>query len=260
MEDAEAMARLRPQETIPLDVDGPSTNAERVGRGELPARYGDPWVGQFLDLARPAMKTGMAILDVGSGRRPTIPAAWRPTGTHYTGLDISAHELAVADSDAYDEVIVGDVSSRVVDLVGRFDLIVSWQVLEHVDDLQTSLDNMKSYLRPGGRMIALLSGSYAAFAMIARVTPYWLRAKAMERLLHQDPDTKFPTRYDKCHDRALNHALGNWGSYEVLPQYRGGVYFSFFRPLERLYLVYENWICRTGRRNLATHYLIVGDL
>jgi SAM-dependent methyltransferase len=205
------------------------------------------------------MRPDMAILDVGSGRRPTIPAGWRPAGTHYAGLDISADELAAADAGSYDEILVGDIGSRIAELEGRFDLILSWQVLEHVGDLEAAVDNMKSYLRPGGRMVAQLSGAYAVFAAIARVTPYPLRAKAMEKLLHQDPDTKFPTRYDRCDYRALNLLLGGWNRHEVLPRYRGGVYFSFFRPLERLYLLYENWVCRTDRQGLATHYLIVGD-
>jgi SAM-dependent methyltransferase len=244
---------------MPLDVDGRSIDAERAQQGELPARYGDAWIGPFVDQVRPVMRPGMSILDVGSGRRPTIPSAWRPAQTQYIGLDVSADELAAADTDSYDEVLVGNVSSQISGLAGRFDLIVSWQVLEHVDDLQAALDNMKSYLRPGGRMVGLLSGSYAAFAMIARMTPYWLRARAMEKMLHMDPDTKFPTRYDKCTYRALDNTLSNWSSHTIFPLYRGGVYFSFFRPLERLYLTYENWAWRTECRNLATHYLIIGE-
>jgi SAM-dependent methyltransferase len=206
------------------------------------------------------MHSGIRVLDIGSGRRPTIPHAWRPSNTYYVGLDVSAEELAVAASRSYDEVIVGDVASPIADIAGHFDLIVSWQVLEHVDDLKAALDNMKSYLRPGGRMVSLLSGSYAAFAIIARITPYWLRARAMDKLLHLDPDTKFPTRYDKCYYQALDHTLSSWSRHEILPLYRGDVYFTFYRPLEQLYLFYENWTYRSGRSNLATHYLISGDL
>jgi SAM-dependent methyltransferase len=241
------------------DADGPSADAKRVHQGKLPARYGDAWIGPFIDRIRPVMRPAMTILDVGSGRRPTIPVAWRPAGAHYVGLDISAEELAAADSGSYDEVLVGDVSSRIAELAGRFDLVLSWQVLEHVGNLETALDNMKSYLQPGGRMVAQLSGSYAMFAVITRFTPYSLRAKAMEKLLHADPDTKFPTHYDRCNYRALSLLLGSWSRYEILARYRGGGYFSFFRPLERLYLIYENWIYHTNRSGLATHYLIVGD-
>ena len=41
-------------------------------------------------------------------------------------------------------------------------------------------------------------------------------------------------------------------------RHNAGGYFAFARPLRRLYLVYENWLARTNRRNLATHYVIVG--
>ncbi len=41
-----------------------------------------------------------------------------------------------------------------------------------------------------------------------------------------------------------------------MPRYKAGAYVRFFRPLERAYIGYENWVERTGRANLATHYVI----
>jgi 2-polyprenyl-6-hydroxyphenyl methylase/3-demethylubiquinone-9 3-methyltransferase len=245
---------------IPVGAPGASPDAERVRLGELPARYAEPWRGQFLDRARPALRPGMTILDVGSGRRPALPPEWRPPGTSYVGLDISGEELAAAQAGDYDEAIVGDIGVRIPRLVGTADLILSWQVLEHVADLGASLENMKRYLRPGGRMVAMLSGAYSAFALIARVMPYPIRVLAMERLLHMDPDAKFRTRYDRCTSRALNQLLDGWASHDVLALYRGAVYFTFSRILEGVYLRYEDALVRQDRATLATHYLVVGEI
>jgi SAM-dependent methyltransferase len=233
----------------PLDADA----------ARLPPRYSDPWRGPFFDRVRPTLRPGMSILDVGSGRRPTIPAAWRPARTTYVGLDISGSELAAAAPGAYAETWVGDVGARLPSLVGQFDLIVSWQVLEHVENLAQSLANMHSYLRAGGRMVAMLSGSYALFAVMARVMPHPLRVAAMARALDSDPVTKFKTHYDRCNFSAMDAILAGWARHEILPLYRGASYFGFWRPLERGYLAYEDWLVNTGRKNLATHYLIVGD-
>jgi SAM-dependent methyltransferase len=242
--------------TIPVDVDLPSPNARRVEAGLLPRRYAESWVGPFFDLARPALRPGMSILDIGSGRRPTMPLAWRPSRSCYAGLDVSQEEIEAAGPGSYDETVVGDICSAIPELVNRFDLILSWQVLEHVRDMEAALRNIRSYLVPGGRLVALLSGSYAAFALLARVTPYSVRVRAMTRLLGLDPDTKFPTRYDRCTYRALSGLLSSWGTYEILPRYRAAGYFRFWPFLERRYLAYENWLCATERSRLATHYLI----
>lgn len=245
---------------VPVHVEPESPDAQRVRDGELPSRYADPWRGVFIDRVRPVLRPNMTILDVGAGRRPTLPTEWRPSQTHYIGLDLSGSELAAAEPGAYDQIVVGDVGARLDQLAGKVDLIVCWQVLEHVADLAASLDNMRTCLRLGGRMVSLLSGSRAAFALIAQVMPHPLRVAVMAGVLQMDPDTKFKTHYDRCYYRELHALLSSWTSHEVLPLYRGACYVRPWRSVERLYLAYENWLVRTDRRNLATHYLIVGDV
>ena len=43
---------------------------------------------------------------------------------------------------------------------------------------------------------------------------------------------------------------------EILPRYRGAGYFAFWRPAEVVYLAYENWLIRSGKSDLATHYVV----
>jgi hypothetical protein len=112
-------------------------------------------------------------------------------------------------------------------------------------------------LRPGGTLLAQLSGSFAAFALAARVMPHRLRVKAMARYLGHHEDEKFPTHYDRCSARAIAKLLSDWDSSEIVPFFRGAPYFSMSRPLQRLYLGYENFIASHSWDSLATHYLIV---
>jgi SAM-dependent methyltransferase len=227
-----------------------------VRRGRLPARYGEPWAAAFFDRASRALQPGVRVLDLGAGRRPTIPPAERPPHTHYVGMDVSGAELLAAEPGAYDDVVVGDVCTRLPVLDSSFDLIVSWQVLEHVGSLDAALENLRTYLRPGGRLVALLSGRYAVYAILSRVIPYRIRTWAMRHLLGSPPETKFPTHYDRCYDSELERLLSRFSDHEIVPRYKAGGYFRFFRPALRAYLLYENWICRRDMRNLATHYLI----
>lgn len=212
-------------------------------------------VEEFESRARPALRPGVAILDVGSGRRPALPTGMRH-GSFYVGLDISLDELQEAPEGSYDEVIAADVVEPREELRDRFDLIVSWQVLEHVTPLDVVLENLRSYLRPGGRIVALLSGSFSAFALLNKALPAKAGVWIMERLLGRHPDTVFPAHYDRCHHAALVKLLKSWSWADVVPLYHGAVYFSFSRRLQEAYLAYENWASTSGHRNLATHYLI----
>jgi len=240
------------------DTDEAAAERRGVAEGRLPARYGEPWADAFLMRIVPHLKPGVRILDVGSGARPTLSPDQRPAGCVYVGLDISGDELARAGAGAYDETMVGDVSVSQPSLAGRFDLVISWQVLEHVPSMRSAMATQRAALVPGGRMVALLSGTWAAFALAARVTPYRIGTLLQARLLGVAPGEKFPTRYDGCTDRALRRLLdeGGWASWEIVPRYKAGGYLRFSRTLQRLYLVYENWAARGPRVGLATHYIV----
>jgi 2-polyprenyl-6-hydroxyphenyl methylase/3-demethylubiquinone-9 3-methyltransferase len=205
------------------------------------------------------LRPGLAILDVGSGRRPALDPATRPPGSRYAGLDISASELQLAPPGSYSDHVVADITQPVEQLRGQFDLIVSWQVLEHVRHTDRALDNLRGYLRPGGRLVAILSGRFSIFGMLNTVIPAGTGVWLMKHLLRRPPDSVFPAHYDRCHATALQRELGDWAAAEVRPIYQGGSYFNFCLPLRSAYFGYENWAERSGRANLATHYLIVSE-
>lgn len=224
----------------------------------LPARYRDPWVAPFVDRALAELGPGAGVLDVGSGARPAIAREQLPDGCVYVGLDISGEELRRAEPGAYDEMLEGDICTKLATTEGRFDRVVSWQVLEHVSSMRAALATQHAALVPGGRMVAMLSGAWAMHALAARVIPYRMSTRLQRRLLNIVPEDKFPTRFDGCTDRSLRRLLadGGWASWEVVPLYRSGVYLEFFQPLQRAYVAYENWAARGPRANLATHYIV----
>jgi SAM-dependent methyltransferase len=241
---------------IPDDVDDPSRSV-RVDAGELPQRYAEPWTGLLVERVRPALEShDITILDVGAGRKPTIPIAWRPPGTQYVGLDIAGSEIAAAAPGSYDESRVGDIGTRVSDLEDRFDLIFSWFVLEHVENVPAAIENMRCYLKPGGQMVSMLSGTYGLFALLARVMPHSLRVTLLARYQGVPPEERFATRHDHCTYRSFQHMLRDWSSHEIIPLYRAAGYVSRWRSVERAYLAYENFLVRRQYLNLAPYYFI----
>ena len=91
---------------------------------------------------------GARVLDFGCGTRPYEP--WFiAAGAHYRGADIdAAHEVRVADD------------GRLGCADGEYDLVASFQVLEHVWDLGTYLGEARRALRPDGWLLLSTHGNW----------------------------------------------------------------------------------------------------
>jgi SAM-dependent methyltransferase len=165
-------------------------------------------------------------------------------------------ELESAPPRSYDEIVAGDIVEFRPELRDRFDLVVSWQVLEHVRPLSEALENIRRYLVPGGTFVAQLSGRFSVFALVNRLIPRRVGLWALASLLGRNPHSVFPAYYDQCWHDALVRLTSHWHSVEILPRYAGSGYLAFIPPLQRTYRLYENWLARRNYRNLATHYLI----
>jgi SAM-dependent methyltransferase len=141
-------------------------------------------------------------------------------------------------------------------LEGSFDLIVSFQVLEHVRSLDSAMMTFHSYFVPGGHFVGQFSGTYSFFALANRAIPDRLAVWLVDRLTERTADTVFPAHYNHCWDRQIRRILRPWSTAAIEPLYLGAGYLRSVPPLQWLYLVYENWAIRAGQRNLATHYLV----
>lgn len=231
---------------------------KEAGRRRLPARYGsDLWDKRFRAHVDALLRPGIAILDIGSGRRPTISLDGRPPGVRYVGLDIDANELAAAGGAAYDESVAVPVEEHVASFEGRFDLAVSFFAFEHVRSTAVALENVRSYLKPGGTLIAQLAGAWSPFSIANRIIPERLAQTLLNRAHERDPESVFPARYDRCSYSALTPLLERgWSEYEVRPLFTGAGYVLFSRVLTAAYIAYEEWAYRGDRRDLAPYYLI----
>lgn len=228
-----------------------------VEAGRLPQRYGYPMQRVFAERLAPLLVPGVAILDVGAGRSPTVAPERRPAGSRYIGMDVARAELLAADPGAYDEWLVHDITEPVRSIEDRVDVVLSWQVLEHVASTPRAFEAMRRTLRPGGTLLAQVSGSFAFFSLSAHLLPHRARTMLMRRLLGAPPEMKFPTHYDRCWASAFERSLADWDAVEIIPFYRGAAYLRSLRPAQVGYLWYESAIARREIRNLATHYLVV---
>jgi SAM-dependent methyltransferase len=222
------------------------------------ARYARYWGTEFWDRVHRSLPSAAQVLDVGGGRRPTILPHERDRQVHYVGLDPVGAEMALAPPGSYDEEVEGRAEECAAALVGRFDLIVSWQVLEHVRDMERAVANFHAYLKPSGKLVCMLSGRNAVYAIPNRMLPKSVARVVVSRLRRRPLDTVFPAYYDRCDERGLRAVFSGWDELEVIPLWRGADYFERLPGLRGAYLRYEDLAVARRWTGLATHYLVAG--
>jgi hypothetical protein len=133
-------------------------------------------------------------------------------------------------------------------------LAVSWQVFEHIRHLNAAFDNLHAYLKPGGSLISLFSGRWSAFGIINRLIPNAVESRVVERSMGRQATNRpiFPAHYDRCTYSALSKMTTRWSDVEIHPLFRAATYFHYSRLLPRMYVAYENAVCRAPDRPCYT--------
>lgn len=141
------------------------------------------------------------LLEIGGGRAPLLtPSEAEQAGVALTVNDIDAGELALAPGSFQTAQfnVAGDFDPK---LAGRFDLIASRMVFEHVRDAPRAWSNVRALLAPGGVALAFHPTLYAPPFVINLLAPEAVTAPIL-RLFFADRNEgeypKFPARYELC--------------------------------------------------------------
>ena len=171
------------------------------------------------------------VLDVGGGKCPIIDAETkRALNLYVVGLDISADELARAPANAYDKVIVGDVTTAPIN--ERFDVILSRTLLEHVPDTSRAIANLASALDDGGTMAHYVPCRRALFAALSRCMGPETSRSVLFRIYPEKRSVGgFPAYYDCCIPSEMARLCRACGLQVETRAYFESEYFNFFAPL-----------------------------
>lgn len=113
-----------------------------------------------------AGREGLEVLEAGCGSSSHFSPG---PGARITGVDISAKQL---ERNAHlAEKIVGDIQA--LDLGGRqFDVVVCWDVLEHLPQPARALDCLAAAVKPGGLLILAMPNALSLKGLVTKLTPY----------------------------------------------------------------------------------------
>lgn len=112
-----------------------------------------------------AGRPDLAVLDAGCGSSSVLDF---PTEARRTGIDVSTRQLE--RNAVLDERIVGDLQTYRWP-AASFDVILCWDVLEHLSDPRGVLDNLVSSLAPGGLLVIGVPNVLSPKGLITKFTP-----------------------------------------------------------------------------------------
>ena len=120
------------------------------------------------------------VLDAGCGfdsTRAGFPVPAEFNRARVVGLDISPS--ALDRNRLLDDRIVGDLETYPLPRKA-FDVVVCWDVLEHLPRPYEALQNLVASVRPGGLIVLGLPNVLAVKSLIAKFTPHWFHVWAAE--------------------------------------------------------------------------------
>jgi SAM-dependent methyltransferase len=205
-----------------------------------------------------ALAKGKRVLEVGAGRRPLFtPEELAANAIAYTANDIDQGELDRIPFDVAKACF--DVAGGVPDgFKGKFDLIFSQFVQEHVHDGKKYYANLHALLAPGGVALNFHPTLYHPVFIANLMLPEALSAKVLRTLFpnrNHDENPKFPAYYKLCTSMPGTaetiRALG-FASVEILPFY-GHLYLQKVPLLNRMSAAFDRWLMRRNIRRFSTY-------
>jgi ubiquinone/menaquinone biosynthesis C-methylase UbiE len=204
------------------------------------------------------LRKGQRVLDVGGGKRPAISLETKQDlGLHIVGLDVSETELAQAPTGVYDATVVGDAAA--VEIPGRYDLIFSRSVFEHIAEPRAAFANLARVLAPGGMMAHVVPCRNAPFAILNR----WLGNRTARRLLftifpEKEDHSGFQAHYRDCTPSGFEQMCRECDLEVVkITAYYNSGYTSFFAPLFTLEMLRQALMCYLRQADLSEAFSIV---
>jgi SAM-dependent methyltransferase len=233
-----------------------------VIRQMLPDNHRDSAYRRYKDIVT-ALAAGRRLLEIGAGRRPLLtPGEIERGNIYYTANDIMPAELDFipfpVETAVFDSC--GEVPAK---CAGRFDVICSKMVQEHVSNGETFYRNILKLLAAGGVALNFHPTLYCPPFLINRAFPERM-TRTLLRFFKPERNSgaapKFPATYELCYSSpATAEAIGNIGfsAVHIIPFYHHE-YFASIPGLRSLDNALSAWARRGDVRALSSYaYTVV---
>jgi SAM-dependent methyltransferase len=163
------------------------------------------WQSHWDDLAfaqrvERVLSRNAVLLDLGAGAGIVQELNFRGKGAKVVGLDPDPRVLT---NPFLDEARVG-IGNEIPSTSNSFDVVVSANVFEHVDEPRAMFEEIARVLKPGGLFLLKTPNRRHYIAFIARCTPLWFH-RFYNRLRGRNTGDTFSTKYKANSDSALRN-------------------------------------------------------
>lgn len=182
-------------------------------------------------------KKPATVLEAGGVDRPVLD---RSPNYEFVGLDIDERPDCAS---LYDRFIVSSIEKP---LPEKVDLIISYTLLEHVQNNMASIRVMYEGLNPNGTVHHYIPCGLHPYSLALRAIGPRLQRRLIPILRPGTEEvTGYPAFFDLCTPRGMTRAFRAAGFTEidVKPFYRANDYFAFFTPAFIIVTLFEN-VCR----------------
>lgn len=113
------------------------------------------------------------VLDIGCGPRGSLE--WCVTAASVTGADPLADEYLKLGADKHRMTYVSTGAEDMPFGDGQFDIVTCFNALDHVENIEATLDEMHRCLAPGGELLLIVEVDHApTLAEPHSIAPAWL--------------------------------------------------------------------------------------
>ncbi|MBC8351310.1 MAG: class I SAM-dependent methyltransferase [Planctomycetes bacterium] len=173
------------------------------------AAYVDSWDNRkFRETVLETINLQHRVLDLGAGRGCLATMNFRDNCTHYAGVD--PDEAVFQNRFLHEAKILAPPEYKIPYEDNSFDIVVSNNVIEHVQDANFYFSEVNRVLRPGGHFFAKTPNKYHYVALFASCTPHWFHEFYNNFRGRETRDT-FPTVYACNTRRAIRRQAENHG-------------------------------------------------
>jgi 2-polyprenyl-3-methyl-5-hydroxy-6-metoxy-1,4-benzoquinol methylase len=104
---------------------------------------------------------GKLLLEVGCAKSAWLPYFSQQFGFRVSGLDYSEtgcrqSEEILSNAGVQGEIVCADFFAPPASLIGRFDVLVTFGVVEHFADTRSCIEALLRFLKPGGLLVTII--------------------------------------------------------------------------------------------------------
>jgi 2-polyprenyl-3-methyl-5-hydroxy-6-metoxy-1,4-benzoquinol methylase len=134
--------------------------------GKLDWYYNHPGKTEY-DFVQKYFQDGIRVLDIGCGTGVLLSKT--KANIDYTGLELSSGATQIANENGI-KVLNETIQNHAETNVDKYDVVVSFQVLEHLTEVKSFIEAALKVLRKGGRFIVAMPNNESFISRIPNYT------------------------------------------------------------------------------------------